>query len=81
MSVYAGTSDFTYSGVYKVYILATVNLQYYGGFGSNSAQGNQFLITIDPCKSCSKTVFATIGTQPSSFSIGVEDTPGSTLFS
>jgi hypothetical protein len=46
--------------------------------------GNSFDIIINACGSCKSTqliAYTSSSTQPASYSIGVENTPGSTLFS
>lgn len=59
-----------------------MNLGY--GLETLKLNGNTFDLVLDACNSCKRTYlmpYTTSDTQPTSYKIGVEDTPGNTNFS
>lgn len=59
-------------------------LSFYGAGSITSTNGNTFNLVVDACNSCKKTTliaYSGTSTQPTSYSVGVENTPGFTLFS
>lgn len=84
MQIACSSINFAYTGTYYVYVYAVIELVFLGGTGRSSVDGNTFKLVVDACSSCSVSTLVALGTsdtQPTSYTIGVENTPGFTLFS